>query len=459
MTLEQAMAKRAEVQTAATNAALEAFNRDVKRVGLVIGTGVGKTKIALDILNGLNQRNPSQNLPIIIAVSATDLRDSTWYAEMHKFNRVFPNVILECYQTLYKWENTKAYAVIADEGDFALTQEYSKFFKNNDLGYLLFMTAFVTEAKQEMLREVVDKVVYEYSTQDAQKDGILNPTKFYEVRFPVGHTPTRRVEYKKGGKAMSFIQSENAAYEFLEKKYLSSLFAYRASRAKANSLTLLGNDIEGLAEITREMDKHFAKMKIYAGKRKTLLHTLESSRKVAKELIAQIHSKPGNKVLLFAMLTEQADGICEHTYHGKSTTADAINKLNSGEIRTLGVAKKVNRGINLEGVNVLIKESYVGSDTDFQQQHGRGVRLRPDQTMYFIVMVPYYYTRAMVDSKIEPGKKVEAWVMVPTQADEWADNMTTAFDFEPEVIVMNHDPKQDKYTLPLKYYDNFCHSS
>lgn len=453
MILEQAMAKRTEIQLAATDAALEAF-KTYLRVGLVIGTGVGKTKMALDILDVLIQRDPPLGLPILIAVSATDLRDSTWHAEMQKFNKRFPNVILECYQTLYKWKDQKFYAVIADEGDFALTEEYSKFFFNNSLGYMLFMTAFVTDAKKELLSQVVDKVVFEYTTQQAQKDGILNPTKFYEIRFPVGHTATRRVEYKKGGTKQSFMQSENAAYDFLEKKYNSALFAYRAVQAKITSQALLGEDI---TELQRQSDVHFAKMKIYAGKRKTLLHTLESSRKVAKELIKCIHAHTGNKVLVFSMLTDQLDAICEHSYHGGNVKDDNLEKLNAGDIKTLGVAKKVNRGVNLTEVNVLIKESYVGSDTDFQQQHGRGVRLRPDQTMYFIVMVPYYYKR--VEKPIGNGRFSVEWAFLPTQAAEWAANMSASFDFKPEVIVMEHDPKQDNYTLPLKYHDNFCHSS
>lgn len=456
MTYEQAMAKRAEVQSAATEQAIKAFNDGLMRVGLVIGTGVGKSKMALDILHSLIQRQPPQDLPILIAVSATDLRDSSWYTEIEKFQRTIPNLMLECYQTLYQWKDRKFYAVIADEGDFALTEEYGKFFANNDLGYLLFMTAFVTENKIERYKEVVQKTAFHYTTQQAQKDGILNLTKFIEVRFPVGHTRTRRVEYKKEGRSMAFTQSENAEYSYLEKKYKQALFAYRATQAKLSGYTLLEAEASEIEALEKELNKHFAKMKMYAGKRKTLLHTLSSSSKVARELITKIHSRPGNKVLVFSTLTEQSAEICEFTYNGGTVKQDNLSKFNEGLIKTLGVSKKVNRGVNLDQVNVLIKESYVGSDTDFQQQHGRGVRLRPDQTMYFIVMVPYYYDKVKV--KNERGVEVEAWVMLPTQAAEWVETMTNSFVYNPEIIVMDHDPRQDKYTLPIKYHDNFCYS-
>lgn len=471
MTIEQSLAKREEVQSLATKVALDVL-LDKGKAGLVIGTGVGKTKIAIDIVKGLlaSESYPDPSRKILILVPSERLRDNDWIKGLDKFGLSRENVVLECYQTAYKWVDTHWWAVIADEQDFSLTPEYSAFYLNNAKHFLIGMTGFVTDEKKELMMSL-NPICFEYSTQDAQRDGILNPTKFYEVRFPVGHLKTIPVRFKKNGVEREFRQSENAAYEYFHKNYSKALMEFRVNEKDRRAAELVIESLankadkdaaewietkEKLIKATKASDAAFGKMKKWAGKRKTLIHTLESSAKVAKELIRVIHQQPGNKVLVFSALTEQADKICEHTYHSKNKDLNKIQLLSDGKINTCGVCQAVNRGVNLDEVNVLIKESYVGSETDFQQQHGRGVRLRPDQTMYFIVLVPYFWTRV---NELNPKtlKEEEKWVMLPTVAADWAANMTASFKYNPEVIHMVHNTRNDTYTLPN--YVNFCKSS
>ena len=87
------------------------------------------------------------------------------------------------------------------------------------------------------------------------------------------------------------------------------------------------------------------------------------------------------------------------------------------------VCKKLNRGVNLQGVNYLIKESFDGSETDFQQQHGRLMRLKPDEVAKIIVLVPYYKALVKTESKDLFGGTVVTTKMqrMPTQARKWAE--------------------------------------
>lgn len=446
MTITDSYAKRDEIQALAVQKAIERLIED-KRAGLIVGTGVGKSKIAVDVAKQL-ARITDLTGPILIAIHGEEARDVDWPANLKKFGYTPDNLVIECYQTIYKWTGKHFTLVIADEVDFSLTPMYSKFYENNTIDYLLTMTGFVTEEKMELM-ELLAPICFKYSTQDAQKDGILNPTKFYEIHFSLGQV--KRIPVKAG--KYQFMQSENGAYEYVEKNYNRALFDFRDCDNKAKLCVLSDEDPE---HWIKQKDKAFGQMKMWAGKRKTLLHKLESSRRVAKALIEQIHKHPGNKILLFSALTEQVDSICNHTFHSKNKEDDAVSKLDEGTINTLGVCQAINRAKNLKEVNVLIKESYVGSDTDFQQQHGRGVRLRPDQTMCFFVLIPYYFTKVKV--KDSNGITVEKWAYKPTQAKEWADNMSSEFNFTPEVIDMIHDTGSDTYSFPKKY-DNLCASS
>jgi superfamily II DNA or RNA helicase len=195
-------------------------------------------------------------------------------------------------------------------------------------------------------------------------------------------------------------------------------------------------------------------MEYFSSKRRLLLHSLDSSRKVVQTLLETIHKEPRNRVLIFSALTAQADKITEYTYHLKNKKQNNLELFEKGQFNTLGVCQAINRGANLTGVNVIIKESYLGSDTDFQQQHGRGVRLDPGQTMYFITLVPQYLIQ---EKKEINGKTRIEWIRRPTQASAWAGKMTEKFHYEPEIIDMVHDARNDTYKLP-EGYDNLCQS-
>jgi superfamily II DNA or RNA helicase len=157
--------------------------------------------------------------------------------------------------------------------------------------------------------------------------------------------------------------------------------------------------------------------------------------------------KDKSKVLVFSKLTKQIDQICEHTYHSKNKTGNQnIARLNMGEIRVLGVCDALNRGANLIGVDHIIEESYHSSETDFQQRHGRGVRLPINETLHFIILIPWTEVR---EEETTNGVKRLVWKKKPTQAAKWVENMSQRFDLgEVVTIDMKYDSRTDSYRLP-----------
>jgi superfamily II DNA or RNA helicase len=207
-----------------------------------------------------------------------------------------------------------------------------------------------------------------------------------------------------------------------------------------------------LGQATDELEKEVAKLewqfKFFSSKRKTLLHTLESSRKVAQAVSLKIRADhPASKILVFSALTSQIDKICKYTYHSKNKKNNPnIKMFNDGEFHILGAVDAINRGLNMVGVDYLIKESYIGSETKFQQQHGRGTRLDISSVMKFIILLPYYEDWVTYKEKDTYGRVINVRKLerVPTQACHWAVRMADSFDMSnSRTIVMNDD-----YTLP-----------
>lgn len=360
----------------------------------VCGTGIGKSKIAVDIIKKLKPKN------ILILVDGERSRDETWPKTFEKFRAkgYLSKTVIECYQTAYKWTNKKFDLVICDEFDFSLTEEYSKFYFNNTYNNLLGLTGFINEEKKE-LGDKIAPVFITYKTTDAQKDSLLNKTKLNIYRFPLDTRKTIKVEYKKAGKTKHFMQSENDAYIYLEKNVNKGVMMLSMAE---------------LEDKKEDINKWKAFLAYSTRKRRNFLLSLQSSRALARQLEWRILSdNDQNKILIFSALTKQSDLICTHTYHSKNKVKQNIENLNSGIIRTLGVCKAIDRGENLEGVNFFLFESYDGSQTSFQQRHGRATRLKINKIATLCVLVPYY---------------LDNGVYKPTQAIKWMKRMVKNFD-------------------------------
>lgn len=410
---------RDEMQEEAANLWLESDRKNT----LLLGTGFGKSRVCMLILDKLfNRKELTKDSKILLLSDSEDLRDNNWKDDFEKWDMewLWSRVQSECYQTAYKWEDTEWDMVIADEIDFSITEEYSKVFTKNKIKTVLGLTGYVDPDKMSLLMEIAPPIM-EYTTVNAQQDGILNKTQVVLVYYDLSRDKNDiKVEYVSGGKPKSFYQSENSAYEYLEKQCELSLDEIRKLNKEYHKS--MGMD----SGITSKLKSARHKYRMLTGKRKRLLYSGIASKKVTQALIEKLLETPRNKVLTFSMYTDQADVINECTYHGKNKKGNtALTDLSLGKVRSVGVCKAVNRGKNLIGVNCLVMESFDGSKTQFTQRHGRGCRLDADDIMYLYILLPYYYRT--IDSPENPGQKVQ--VRRPTQMVTWAKEMVGDFNF------------------------------
>lgn len=190
-------------------------------------------------------------------------------------------------------------------------------------------------------------------------------------------------------------------------------------------------------EVAKSLRSAEFKFKVMASKRKSILNNLNSSVNVVNELLSVIHSRPGNKVLVFSCLTKQCDKLVNPFHAKNAEDFSGIEDLNEGKVKTLSVCKKISRGTNLVGVNYSIRESFDGSEVDFHQTHGRLMRLEPGQKARYIILVPYYE-----EATRKPSGFGYDLVKYPTQAKKWADKMMENFDSSNvRTITMTKDNK------------------
>lgn len=399
------------------------WHKDGRKNTLVLGTGVGKTKTATNITKTLlGLKLLTKKSSILLLVSDTNLRDNSWKDEFTKWGLedLWGSVQAECYQTAYKWKDKHFDFVIADEVDFCLSEEYSLFFKNNTYSMLLGLTGYVEEAKKEMLQSIAP-ISYTYTTNTAQAENILNKVHLVSVNFDLSTVKDVEVKYKDKatGAMKSFMQSENEQYAYLQNQCDVLLGKVRRLEKKvAESISWGPDDVKELTATENRLK--------YAWRQRTeFLYKSKSSARAARVLSDKILQSKRSKVLVFSVRKLQSSIICKHTYNADTSElgkAKLLANLNAGKVREMGLCKALDRGANLEGINAIVMESYNSSKTSFQQRHGRGCRLDPNDMLYLYVLVPYFKKKVK-----GVGTSAYGFVSLPTQARKWAVGMVTGF--------------------------------
>jgi len=381
----------------------------------VLSTGYGKSKVAIDIIKNLQPEK------VIILVNSTILRDYNWEEEFKvwKQHSYFKkSVELVTYQTAYKWKkedrNLDDYFIIADECDFAAdTDELSKFFYEYSNCRILGLTGFITESKRAWFDKHLP-VFTELTANDAQESGILNNIHFVFVQYELSQDPkSHKIEYLKHGKRTSFTQSESNAYDYINKKCQIEI---------GKSAKIHQDFMQGM--LTNEEYNKATKNAEYAVRRLTqersdLLLNSVSARTAAKGLIKHVReTQPDSKIIVFSKRTDQSLAICghNHTYNGKipkKIRENTFLDFCQGKIDLLGVCDKVDRGVNINRLNVGILETFFGNDTKAAQRLGRLMRLRPDEVATVYILLPYYMRK----------EKNQTYSLQETQQVNWARNM------------------------------------
>ena len=300
-------------------------------------TGSGKSRAA--ILTAI--KNEFTNICIIVPTE--NLRDSNWPKELEQW-AYNGSVDIICYASASKVTGKQYQMIILDE-IHRLTSLSLTFFSNNVCKSILGLTATLPEdpEKLEMINQIAP-CVYDYPLEKGIEDGVVSPFQI-NVLDHVLDTTERYIEA--GSKDKRFYSTEATHYAYLSKLYRNHLYCGNHGAAKA-----------------------------WAQKRMRMLYNLKSKTTLANKLIEK-GLLANERSLIFCGSIEQADLVCEHSYHSKSSE-DNLIKLKTKEINRLSCIKKLNEGENIPDMNSCLVLQCNSKELDLIQRIGRVVRWRPD---------------------------------------------------------------------------------
>lgn len=329
------LSKREEIQ----QAALEVIKSN-KRVGVAISMGVGKTYLGLLHMDWyLKEVNPDAKF-LVVAPKKSIF--SSWFDDMNKFGLSYltDRTTVTTYLSLGK--QAQDYDVIYLDECHSLLYSHD-FWLTHFSGRIVGLTGTPPRYLQSEKGQMVNKfcpIMFNYITDNAVDDNILND---YSITVhPVNLTMLN--DYNVTTKHKSWTTSEAAHYQYWCRRIENS---------------------------TSAADDQFCRIM-----RMQAIMKFPSKERYAKKLAETIKGK----CIIFCNTQDQADKMCEHSYHsGNPNSETNLELFKDGDITRLSCVLQLNEGINIPDLRSAIILHAYSNERKTAQRLGRVLRLNPDQ--------------------------------------------------------------------------------
>lgn len=385
----------AQLRTMVQLAGFTAWKNAGKRGSIVMATGTGKSKIAIDRCVEIYDNMSALDLPMhkddkrpILLVTRTEkLRDENWPAEFEKWDRHGGAIVLVkriCYASLQKEKGNRYQFVILDEAHrltaknaeaFQEDNLLTVFFSENVADEVMALTATEPDKDRDLMKyqifQQIAPVCFRYTRNQGIRDGIIPA-----ARIKIIHIPLERVikNVPAGTKANPFFTTEQSAYEYIDKLTKKAQASKKVKWAQA----------------------------MY-GKRRRFIAGLKSKNRVALKLMEKVC--PGNRVLIFCGTIEQSEQLCGINVYNSSPEAkkrDQLTRFKNKELDHLGVVDAVNEGHNIDDLDHLIIVQLNSNERDLIQRLGRIRHVEGKEHCVYIL--------------VSQGTQDESWVRQATES-------------------------------------------
>lgn len=308
------------------------------RAGVAASMGAGKTFIGIQHMD-MNYNDSCRFL--IVGHRKTVLK--AWKEDMVKFKRdhLMDHIKFSTYNSLSKQDLDYDVIYLDECHNLKFTHDswLSKF-----KGKILGLTGTPPKNPMSERGKMVGKycpIVFEYKTDDAVKDGILNDYRIIVHHLYLDRTRTLKVKKRDGG---FFYTSEYDNYEFWS----------------------------GMIEDAPPARVHLTRLM-----RMKAMQTFPSKEKYADILFKSI----SDKCILFTNTKEQADRLCNFSYHSTNPNSEHnLDAFKRGIISKISAVQQLSESVNVPNLKAGVIMHAFGNERVASQKIGRMLRLNPKDT-------------------------------------------------------------------------------
>ena len=322
-------------------------------------TGMGKTKVAIDLMNHICDRvfrNDETSTSILILVAKT-VHKQTWRREIEKWGGVKSDYItIECYESLKNYKNAIFDVVVADE-----MQHLS------DARLDILQTIHIDEAfiglSATIKRDMRDYFIHTYKAEvikcglrEAVEDEVLPEPTVYLLPLTLDEK-NYTFKLKKFGRDIittqkGYYDGISSLIEWYKNKYFNS----RNERIKNLWLSAAGKRLKWCAE----------------QKEALVLSLLDKFKNY--------------KTLTFCSSIEQSERLGKYNITSKNKSSiQNLDMFNEGKIKHITACNILNEGVNLTNCRIGIFCNLNSSEIVVKQRVGRILRHK-----YPVIIIPFF---------------------------------------------------------------------
>lgn len=340
------------------NLALSQIDR-TKYMILELITGMGKTKVAIDLINHICDRvfrNDECPTTVLILVAKT-VHKQTWKDEIEKWGGVKTDyVTIECYESLKKYEGAYFDVVVADEMQHLSEARLEVLDTLHINEAFIGLSATIKRDMRDMFIRFHDACVIKCGLREAVDDEVLPEPTVYLMPLTLDE---KNYTYKTKRFGKNVITTQKGYYDSISSLiewYKNKYFNSRNERMKNLWLSTAGKRLKWLAE----------------QKESIVLSLLDKFR--------------NHKTLTFCSSIEQSERLGK--YNITSKNKDSVKNLelfNANRIKHITACNILNEGVNLTNCRIGIFCNLNSSEIVVKQRVGRILRHKSP-----VIILPYF---------------------------------------------------------------------
>lgn len=322
-------------------------------------TGMGKTKVAIDLINHICDRvfrNDECPTTVLILVAKT-VHKQTWKDEIEKWGGIKSDYItIECYESLKNYENSYFDVVVADE------MQHLSEARIDVLETIRINESFIG-LSATIKRDMRDYFIYNHKAEvikcglkEAVEDEVLPEPTVYLLPLSLD-TTNYTYKVKKFGR--DIITTQKGCYDSISSLiewYKNKYFNSRNERIKNLWLSTAGKRLKWCAE----------------QKEALVLSLLDKFRNY--------------KTLTFCSSIEQSERLGKYNITSKNkASVKNLEMFNSNKIKHITACNILNEGVNLTNCRIGIFCNLNSSEIVVKQRVGRILRHKSP-----IIIIPYF---------------------------------------------------------------------
>lgn len=349
------------------------------RVALQWCTGLGKSKMAIDMANYLADKEfeeYEEPLNVLLVVAET-AHKSNWKIEFDRWGLKTDNVVMECYASLKKYRNSYWDLVIFDEAHHLGSDLRMDVLTELHARNIILLSATLPDQVMQAVTGVFGEFVTSKVTlKQAIEWGILPAPKVYLIPLTLDSTyPNCTIieEWGKKEKRVTHKCKFHERWEYLKNKNKYPNVTLEISCTQQRKYDYLSDQFEYWRSQFFRTRQEFIKNKwLQVGsKRKRFLG--ESKTQAVRLLLHKIQDK---RFICFCTSIEQAEllGGKNAIHSKKDNSLDIIDDFNTKKIDNLFAVGMLQEGQNLTDIEAGVIVQLDGQERAFVQKFGRSLR-------------------------------------------------------------------------------------